>query len=120
MPHIGLNRVLLIGDVASEPRFKLTPEKRLPRLWFRVRTEERLLDPDGREHARKAFHSVVVWGAQAQALQAFLRVDHRVAVDGKLASRSYELAGQKRYETEIVASSVVVLTPRDAQKDAAA
>ncbi len=120
MPHLGLNRVLLIGVVASEPRYKLTPEKRLPRLWFRVCTEERLRDPDGREHARKAFHSVVVWGNYAEALQAFLRVGHTVAVDGRLASRSYELAGQKRYETEIVASSVVVLTPSTASNDAAA
>ncbi|MCA9607219.1 MAG: single-stranded DNA-binding protein [Myxococcales bacterium] len=119
MPQFGLNRVLLIGHIASEPRFKLTPERRLPRLWFRVRTEERYHDPEGRELMRKGFHSVVVWGTHAQALHAFLREGLAVAVDGRLATRPYDAGGHKRYETEIVATSVVVLTPRDAQQSAA-
>lgn len=119
MPHFGLNRVLLIGDVASEPRFKLTPERRIPRLWFRVRTDERYTDPTGAEGTRKAFHSIVVWGKPAEALSAFLREGHSVAVDGRLSSRSYELAGKKRYESEVIATSVVVLSPRDAQQSAA-
>lgn len=119
MPQFGLNRVLMIGDVASEPRFKLTPEKRLPRLWFRVRTLERYHDPAGRELTRKGYHSVVVWGNHAQALSAFLREGQAVAVDGRLSTRPYESGGQKRYETEIIASSVVVLTPKEALESAA-
>ncbi|MBX3268713.1 MAG: single-stranded DNA-binding protein [Sandaracinaceae bacterium] len=119
MPHIGLNRVLLIGDVASEPRFKLTPERKLPRLWFRVRTEEAYRGADEQERTRSSYHTVVVWGDRAQALRAFLRPGHTVAIEGRLSTSVYELAGKKRYETEVVATSVVVLTPRDAREHAA-
>ncbi len=119
MPHFGLNRVLLIGDVASEPRFKLTPERRIPRLWFRVRTDERYTDPTGAEGTRKAFHSVVVWGNHGQALSAFLREGHTVAIDGRLSSRTYQREGKTHYESEVIATSVVVLSPRDAQQSAA-
>ena len=119
MSQFGLNRVLLIGQVACEPRFKLTPHRQMPRLWFRVRTKERYFDPNGAEHERQTFHSVVVWGNHGRALYAFLREHQTVAVDGRLSSRSYELEGKKRYETEIVGTSVVVLTPREEAADAA-
>ena len=118
MPHFGLNRVLLIGQVASAPRFKITSHKQMPRLWFRLRTRERYHDPAGAEKERQAFHTIVVWGNHARALEAFLREHQTVAVDGRLASHAYELAGQKRYETEVVASCVVVQTPRPAEAGA--
>jgi len=119
MPHFGMNRVLLIGEVASPPRYKITPSQQIPRLWLRVRTDEAYRDKNGIEQVRRAYHSVVVWANQAAALQAFLREGHRVAVDGRLSTRQYESGGTKRYETEIVASSVVVLTPKEVRLDAA-
>lgn len=119
MPSIGMNRVLLIGEVASKPRYKLTPAQQIPRLWLRVRTDESYRDRAGVEKVRRAYHSVVVWGAHATALHEFLREGHCVAVDGRLTTRQYEADGAKRYETEIVAQSLVTLTPKGLRLDAA-
>jgi len=119
MPTIGMNRVLLIGEVASTPRYKITPAQQIPRLWLRVRTDETYRDKAGLEKVRRAYHSVVVWGNLAKALNEFLREGHHVAVDGRLTTRQYELDGAKRYETEIVAQSLVTLTPKGVRLDAA-
>ena len=112
MPSIGLNRVLLIGHVASQPRFKITPGKQLPRLWLRVRTDEAYRDENGIERERRAFHTVVVWGGLATSVNGFLREGHAVAVEGRLSSRQYEVDGSKRYQVEVTATKFVTLTPK--------
>lgn len=117
MSRLGMNKVFLIGQVASEPRFKVVPQKDLPRLWFRLCTVESSTDDSGFQRERSAYHSVVVWGGHARALKELLREKHTVAVEGRLASRSYDQGGKPRYETEIVVSKLVVL---DARGDAAA
>ncbi len=121
MSSIGMNRVLLIGHVASEPRFKITTHKQTPRLWLRVRTDESYRDEHGIERERRAFHTVVLWGKLASSVNGFLRDGHAVAVEGRLSSRQYESAGAKRYEVEVVATKFMVLTPKagSADRDAA-
>lgn len=109
MPKQGMNKVILIGAVASEPRFKLTPVKQTPRLWFRVCVEEPFNDEHGVARERRSYHSVVVWGPRATGLETFLREGHLVAVEGRLTTRQYDHVGQKRYETEIIVRDLVVL-----------
>jgi len=110
MPRIGLNHVMLVGQVASEPRYKITSGKQLPRLWFRVQTTERYRDENGGERERRSYHSVVLWGHLASDAHDSLREGHAVLVEGRLTSRSYESAGAKRYEVEVVATRFVVLS----------
>jgi len=118
MPNLGLNRVLLIGHVVSEPRYKITQQHQRPRLWLRVQTTEGYRDQHDIERERRSFHTVVVWGKHATALSAFLREGQAVAVEGRLSSRSYDSKGQKRYEVEVTATKLVVLTPANAQAPA--
>ena len=120
MSSVGMNRVLLIGHVASEPRYKLTTGTERPRLWLRVRTDESFRDQNGVARERRAFHTVVVWGDLATRLSEFLRRGHAVAVEGRLSSRSYETGGSKRYEVEVVATKLMVLTPRGLSEEKSA
>ena len=117
MSRIGMNKVFLIGQVASEPRFKVVPQKDLPRLWFRLCTVETSADDNGFQRERSAYHSIVVWGGLARVLKELVREKQTVAIEGRIASRSFDQAGKPRYETEIVVSKLVVL---EARGDAAA
>lgn len=52
------------------------------------------------------YHSIVVFGKQAENCARFLRKGQIAAVDGKLKTRSWEKDGSKQYRTEIIADRV--------------
>ncbi len=52
------------------------------------------------------YHSIVVYGKQAENCARYLTKGQIAAVDGKLKTRSWEKDGAKQYRTEIVADRV--------------
>ncbi len=119
MSSQGLNRVVLIGSVDGEPRYR-PHERGRHRLWLRVRTSELRPDENGVKRERLGWHSVVVWGGQAEGLSRFLRSGHRVAVEGRLVTRKVGDAGAPRWDTEIHARELLVLDRPASATDAAA
>lgn len=113
MSKLGMNRVFMIGQVASQPRFKIVPGKDVPRLWFRLCTIDTSVDENGLTRERRAYHSVVVWGALARAMREHLTEGRTVAIEGRLSTHRYEHADQTRYETEVVTSKLVLLDQTD-------
>ena len=58
------------------------------------------------------FVGITVWERQAEACAAYLSKGRRVAVDGRLRSRSWETpTGEKRSAVEVVANRVDFLDP---------
>jgi single-strand DNA-binding protein len=58
------------------------------------------------------FVGITVWERQAEACAAYLSKGRRVAVDGRLRSRSWETpTGEKRRAVEVVAHRVDFLDP---------
>lgn len=109
----GLNRVILIGNLGQDPELRFTQSNQGV-LSLRMATTESFFDSNTKERKeRTEWHSVVVWGKRGEALNKILSKGSRIAVEGRLQTRSWEAKeGGKRYTTEVVANNVILLGGR--------
>lgn len=94
-----MNTVNLIGRLVRDNELKYTKSGKA------VATNTLALD-DGWEDKKKSyFIPIVVWEKQAESLANYTNKGSKIAVNGKLTSRSYETQdGQKRTIIEVVAN----------------
>jgi single-strand DNA-binding protein len=116
----GLNRAQLMGNLGADPELRFT-QSGTAVLNLRLATTTRFKDKDGTWQDRTEWHSVVVWGARAEALGKLLEKGSTVYVEGELRTSSYEKDGEKRYKTEVHADKVLLSGKASAQgsRDAA-
>ena len=104
----GLNKCLLLGNLAAEPELRFTQGGQAV-LHLRLATNERFKGRDGEWQERTDFHNVVVWGKRGEALAKILNKGSSLFVEGSLRTSSYDdREGNKRYKTEVVANNVTL------------
>jgi single-strand DNA-binding protein len=97
-----VNVVTLIGNLATEVELReVGPEKRVASFVLAG-------DRAGRDGGAD-FVSVTTWDRQAQLCAEYLGKGRRVAVDGRLKSRSWEEDGKRRSAIEVVARRIEFL-----------
>jgi single-strand DNA-binding protein len=114
-----LNRVLLIGNLGSDPEMRYTPDGRVLTT-FRMAVHTRLgYDQDGQAREEVEWFTVVVFGRQAERCAASLQKGARIFVEGRLRSRSFMGAdGLPRFQLQVVARRVIFLSsPRQDSTD---
>ena len=115
----SVNKVILIGNLGKDPEIRTTPQG-TSLAGFSVATTTAWKDGSGAKQERTEWHDIVAWERLAQICGEYLHKGKMVYVEGSLQTRSWEdQNGQKRYKTEIKASNVVMLSPRDASRAAA-
>lgn len=111
----SLNKVMLIGNVGADPEMRQAGAQ--PVCNFRIATNEKFGGKDGApKQERTEWHSIVAWGRLGEVCAEYLRKGSPCYIEGRLQTREWEKDGQKRYTTEIVASSMVMLGGRDENK----
>ncbi|MCO4760718.1 MAG: single-stranded DNA-binding protein, partial [Myxococcales bacterium] len=106
----GVNKVILIGNLGAKPELRHTGGG-YPVTELRLATAERRKDRDGNWSDHTEWHSIVVWGKQAENCERYLDKGRQVYVEGRLQTRDWVgNDGQKRYKTEIVANTVQFLS----------
>ncbi len=104
----GLNRVMLLGNLGADPELRMTPSGQAV-LKLRIATSESYLDRNRVRQERTEWHSVVVWGKRAEALNKILSKGSKVFIEGGLRTSSYDdREGHKRYKTEVVANNIIL------------
>lgn len=105
----GVNKVIVLGRLGADPELKtVTGGQNVARL--SVATSENWMDKQGQKQERTEWHRVVVWGKLAELCGKYLNKGRQVYIEGRIQTRSWEdPQGQKRYSTEIVASTVQFL-----------
>jgi single-strand DNA-binding protein len=104
----GLNRVMLLGNLGADPELRMTPSGQAV-LKLRLATSESYLDRNKVRQERTEWHSVVVWGKRAEALNKILSKGSRIFIEGGLRTSSYDdKEGHKRYKTEVVATEIIL------------
>jgi single-strand DNA-binding protein len=104
-----MNRVLIMGNLGADPELRHTTSG-TPVTTLSVATTHAFTDKDGQAQETTEWHRVVVWGKQAENCVQYLGKGRAVLVEGRLATRSWEdQNGEKRYQTEIIASTVQFL-----------
>jgi len=104
----GINKVIIVGRLGQDPEMKAVGQgSTVTRL--NVATSETWVDKNGQKQERTEWHRITVWGKLAELCGKYLAKGRQVYVEGKLQTRSWEDNGQKKYATEIVASTVQFL-----------
>lgn len=114
MARRGVNKVILIGNVGSDPELKYTTNGAGVSN-FSVATNETWMDKNTNERQeRTEWHRIVAWGRLAEICNQYLRKGSKVYIEGRLQTRSWEgQDGQKRYTTEVVAAEMQMLDTRE-------
>jgi len=97
----GLNRVMVIGNLAKDAEVALVGEKETPKATFRVLTTTGFGDQEHTEGFNCA-----LWGQRAQGVSPYLVKGKRVFVEGEMRTRSYEQNGEKKYFSEVRVNDV--------------
>lgn len=110
---MSVNKVILIGRLGNQPELRYTTSNRAV-TELRLATDHKWSDKEGQLQEKTEWHTVVVWGRDAENCERYLRKGRQVYVEGRLETRSWEdQAGTKRYKTEVVANLVRFLGSRD-------
>jgi single-strand DNA-binding protein len=105
----SLNKIMLIGNVGSDPEMRYTPNGKAVTS-FRMATNYRYAGSDGERREETEWFRVSVWGRQAESCNQFLSKGKRIYVEGRLRSRSWEgQDGQMRTSLEVSANRVIFL-----------
>ena len=106
------NTVRLIGNVGMDPELKtLSNGNQMTR--FSLATTESYTNKKGERVFDTTWHNIVAWGKTAKLAEQICKKGFKVAIDGKLSTRSYEdEKGQKKYITEIVANELMVVNDK--------
>lgn len=99
-----MNKVILFGNLTKDPELRSTPSGQAVAT-IRLATNRRVKKDDQWQDVPE-YHTVVVWGRQAETSAQYLKKGSQVLVEGRLQTRSWEKDGQKRYATEVVSESV--------------
>lgn len=115
MASRSVNKVILIGHLGKDAETRFTAGG-AARTTFPLATNYRYKDPQtGDWKEETEWHNIVLW--RQENLANYLTKGQQVYVEGRIQTRTYEdkETGQKRYMTEIVAQSVLLLGARAAE-----
>jgi single stranded DNA-binding protein len=103
-----VNKVLLTGRLTRDPELRALASGSNVTT-FAVATNE--YRGNGKERAE--YHNIVVWDRLAQVCGQYLGKGQQVAIEGRLQTRQWEDdRGQRHWKTEVVATSVEMLSGR--------
>ena len=108
----GLNKIMVIGNVGSDPEMRFTPNGK-PVTSYSLATNRFFNASNGERKKETEWFDVVTWDRQAENCNQFLTKGQRVYVEGRLATRTWEgQDGQRRFRLEIHANRVIFLDRR--------
>ena len=106
---VSLNKMMVIGNLGSEPELRFTPGGR-PVTSFRVATNWRYVTAEGERKEETEWFTIVAWGKLAEQCNQFLTKGRLVYAEGRLRMHTWEgQDGQKYFRNEIVANRVSFL-----------
>lgn len=106
---MNLNKAMIIGNLTRDPEVRTTPSG-VAVASFSVATSFRWKDQSGQFQERAEYHNIVAWRRLAEIVGQYLRKGSKVYVEGRIQTRSWDdQQGVKRYKTEIVADSMIML-----------
>jgi len=109
-----LNKAIIIGNLTRDPEIKTIPSG-VKVASFGVATNRVWKDKNGVKQENVDFHNIVVFGRQAEIVGQYMKKGSSILVEGRMQTRSWDdVAGVKKYRTEIVADRIQFGPRRDA------
>lgn len=102
------NRVILLGNVGQDPEtFQFDNGNK--KTSFPLATTEKYTDKNGKKAEETEWHTIVVFGKQAEVAEKYVKKGTFLYIEGKIKTRTYEKNNEKRYITEIICTSFDML-----------
>ena len=98
-----MNKVELIGNLVKDVELTHTTNGEAVAR-FKLAVQRRYANKDGEREAD--FLNCVVWRNQAENLEKYCHKGDKIAVVGEVRTRTYEVDGEKRFTTEILANEI--------------
>ena len=108
----GVNKVILIGNLGSDPEVRYTPSGAAVAN-VNLATNESWNDREGQRQERTEWHRLVFWSKLAEIVGQYLKKGSKVYVEGRLQTDTWEKEGQKHYTTQVVVSEMQMPDGRD-------
>ncbi len=106
---VGLNRVMIIGNLGTDPEMRYTPNGNAVTS-FRMAASRGYTSADGERHQDTEWFTIVAWNQLAEQCNQYLAKGRKAYVEGRLHSRTWEgQDGKTRFINEIVANSILFL-----------
>jgi len=105
----SVNKVILIGNLGRDPETRYTTGGDAVTN-LRLATTETWKDKSGEKQEKTEWHTVVLFGRQAEIAGEYLKKGRSVYIEGRLQTRKYtDKEGQERYSTEVVGDRMQLL-----------
>lgn len=114
---MSLNRIMLIGNVGSDPEVKDVRGTKVATFSLAT-TEKAYTKRDGTQVQEKTeWHNIVVWAGLAGVVEQYVRKGSKLYVEGKLRTRSWDdqQTGKKMYRAEVFVENLEMLGSRAEQ-----
>ena len=100
---MSINKVILIGNVGRDPEIRYTAPGQAVASFSLATTERGYTAANGTQVPdRTEWHSIVMWGKNAEIAERYIRKGSQLYIEGKLRTRTWEDKNQiKRQVTEI-------------------
>ena len=110
-----MNKVILVGNLTRDPELSETGSG-VSMCRFSIAVSRDYANADGNRETD--FFNITVWRNRAEVCARYLKKGNKVGIVGSIQNRTYDdKDGNKRTVTDIVASEVEFLTPKNAQTD---
>lgn len=109
-----MNKVMLIGNVGSEPEVRYV-DRDMPVARISLATTERgyTLQNGTKVPDRTDWHHVILWRKLAEIVEKYVHKGDKLYIEGRIRYTSYnDKQGVRRNQTEIWADNIEMLTPR--------
>ena len=105
----SLNKVMLIGNVGSDPEVRMTPSgAKVAKI--SLATNRSYQDRSGQQQERTDWHRLTFFGRLADIVEQWVNKGDRLYVEGRIEySQTQDDQGGTRYWTDIVANEMVML-----------
>jgi|JI102314A2RNA_FD_contig_123_31193_length_1137_multi_4_in_2_out_0_1 single-strand DNA-binding protein len=114
----GVNKVILIGNLGSDPELRYTPSGSAVANINLATTETWRDKVSGDLQDRTEWHRIVFFNRLAEIVGEYLRKGSKIYVEGSLRTRKWQdKNGSERHTTEIIANEMHILDSRAARGD---
>ena len=117
MASRGVNKVILVGNVGTDPETKYMPNGNAVTN-LSLATSETWKDKNtGQQQERTEWHRITFYQRLAEIVAEYVKKGSKLYVEGRLQTRSWEQDGVKRYATDIIANEMQMLDSRGGSSD---
>jgi single-strand DNA-binding protein len=107
-----MNKVTLIGNLGKDPEVRHLDNGKVVAN-FSIATSESYKNKQGEKVTNTEWHNIVAWSPVAEIIERWVKKGSKIALVGKLTTRSWDKDGQTKYTTEVVLNELEMLSSNE-------